>query len=148
MNTRKINISFAKSGSGSRTARAVLPIKWTDELGITPENRDVFITLYKNSIIICKEQIIKKNPKEIFELIYNEIKEVIKEEKFITFQRIYSIIEFTMLQYNQNTDYSAVFYKKIIKFLDKHNYLLKKINGKSCYCMIDSSKTNVEKNPN
>lgn len=148
MDTRKINISFAKSGSGSRTARAILPIKWIDKLEITPENKDVLITLYENSIIIHKEQITEKNINDVFYLICKKIRTILKKNKFITLSKIYTIIEFNLLQYNQDKNKLEFIYDKIINTLEKNNYSFKQINGLNGYSIKETSKTNVEKNSN
>ena len=43
MKRRKVNIAFTKSGVGSRNTRIILPVKWIDNLGISFENKKVFI---------------------------------------------------------------------------------------------------------
>lgn len=55
MKTRKLKISFNKSGSGSISASVRLPISWLKELGLTQENREVSINFDNNKIIIEKE---------------------------------------------------------------------------------------------
>lgn len=56
MRKRKLNIQFAKSGSGSRTTRLTLPVSFIDELKITEEDREVNVMLINNKIIITKEE--------------------------------------------------------------------------------------------
>lgn len=55
METRKLKITFNKSGSGSISASVRLPISWLKELGLTQENREVSINFDNNKIIIEKE---------------------------------------------------------------------------------------------
>ena len=55
MKTRKLKISFNKSGSGSISASVRLPISWLKELGLTQENREVSVNFDNNKIIIEKE---------------------------------------------------------------------------------------------
>ncbi|MDK2584237.1 AbrB/MazE/SpoVT family DNA-binding domain-containing protein [Romboutsia sedimentorum] len=53
---RNLKISFTKSGSGSESTRVSLPIKWIRELGITPDDREVEVTLEDDKIIISKKK--------------------------------------------------------------------------------------------
>lgn len=55
METRKLKITFNKSGSGSISASVRLPISWLKELGLTQENREVSVNFDNNKIIIEKE---------------------------------------------------------------------------------------------
>lgn len=55
MKKRKLNISFTKGGSGSRTTRLTLPVSFIDELKVTEDDREVNVTLVNNKIIITKE---------------------------------------------------------------------------------------------
>lgn len=56
MKKRKLNILFTKGGSGSRTTRLTLPVKFIDELNITENDREVNVILVNNKIIISKEE--------------------------------------------------------------------------------------------
>lgn len=56
MEKRKLNIQFAKSGSGSRTTRITLPVSFIDKLGITADNREVNVIYVNGKIIITKEE--------------------------------------------------------------------------------------------
>lgn len=47
---------FAKSGSGSITARLAVPKKWLNDMGVTPEEREVELEYLEEK----KEIIIKK----------------------------------------------------------------------------------------
>ena len=49
MKVRKQNISFLKSGSGSLNSRIMLPITWVRELGLSQEEREVYICLLYTS---------------------------------------------------------------------------------------------------
>lgn len=51
---RILNVSFAKSKSGSTTTRLTLPITWLRELGITEEDREVIVKMEGDKIIIEK----------------------------------------------------------------------------------------------
>ena len=54
MESRSLNISFNKSGSGSITPKLCLPITWLREMDIDQENKKVIVSLIDNSIIIRK----------------------------------------------------------------------------------------------
>ena len=54
MKTTDLKIQFNKSGSGSLTPRVTLPASWIEELNITPEDREVIVTLLDDSIVIRK----------------------------------------------------------------------------------------------
>ncbi len=56
MEKRKLNIQFAKGGSGSRTTRLTLPVSFIDKLGVTADNREVNVTYVNGKIIITKEE--------------------------------------------------------------------------------------------
>lgn len=54
--SRDLKVTFNKGGSGSMSSRITLPISWIrDHLGITPEKRDVEVTLEDDKIIIKKK---------------------------------------------------------------------------------------------
>lgn len=57
MKAKKLNISFLKSGSGSLNSRIMLPITWVRELGLSQEEREVY--MYQ----IGEEIVIRKTPK-------------------------------------------------------------------------------------
>lgn len=44
---RVTKVSFGKSGAGSRTTKLIIPVTWIDEMGITPDDREVNIKLKK-----------------------------------------------------------------------------------------------------
>lgn len=69
MEKRKLNIQFAKSGSGSRTTRITLPVSFIDKLGVTEDNREVNVIYVNGKIIITKEEY-----KMTREDLYNEYK--------------------------------------------------------------------------
>lgn len=56
MEKRNANVMFAKNGQGSRTTRITLPVNWVDVIGVTEENRKVFIYQVAGEIIITKEE--------------------------------------------------------------------------------------------
>lgn len=56
MEKRKLNIQFAKSGSGSRTTRLTIPVSFIDKLGITVDSREVNVIYVNGKIIITKEE--------------------------------------------------------------------------------------------
>ena len=56
MEKRKLNIQFAKGGSGSRTTRLTLPVSFIDKLGVTADNREVNVVYVNGKIIITKEE--------------------------------------------------------------------------------------------
>lgn len=60
MEKRILKITFNKSGGtaskGGMTTRLTLPKTWVDEMGITPEDREVQVTFQDGKIIIEKKQ--------------------------------------------------------------------------------------------
>lgn len=59
MDSRKLNVSFNKSGRGTYTPRITLPIKYIKDMGITNEDRQVKVQYNFEK----KEIIIRKNDK-------------------------------------------------------------------------------------
>lgn len=55
MEERSLNVSFGKAGNGGRVARITIPVKWLDEMKITPEQREISVKLKDNKIIIEKK---------------------------------------------------------------------------------------------
>lgn len=57
--TRELKVVFNKSGGtaskGSYSPKISLPKKWIDEMGITPDERDVKVTFEDKKIIIEKK---------------------------------------------------------------------------------------------
>lgn len=56
MESRKINVMFQKSGSGSISTRISVPKSWIDQMGITKENRGILIEFDGKKIIIRKPE--------------------------------------------------------------------------------------------
>lgn len=52
METRTLNVSFGKSGSGNITPRLIIPKKWIDEMGIELDNREVIASFDGERIVI------------------------------------------------------------------------------------------------
>lgn len=59
MEKRKLNLSFYKSGSGGVSTRLAIPKKWADELELTPDDRELEVSLDKEN----KRIIIEKSKK-------------------------------------------------------------------------------------
>lgn len=53
---RTLNVSFNKSGSGSISTKLNIPITWMRELSVSPEDREVEVTLEDDKIIISKKK--------------------------------------------------------------------------------------------
>ena len=56
METRKLKITFSKSGAGNITPRLTLPKKWIDEMDITKDSREVIVDFKDNEIRIRKNK--------------------------------------------------------------------------------------------
>lgn len=54
MEYRKAKLIINKSGSGSLTTRATLPIKWIKEMGLNEEERNLVLEFDGEKIIIKK----------------------------------------------------------------------------------------------
>lgn len=54
METRILRLIYSKSGAGNITPKLTLPVKWTKELGLTTEEREVEVTYDGDKIIIKK----------------------------------------------------------------------------------------------
>ncbi len=59
MEKRKLKLSFYKSGAGSISARLAIPKKWADELELTPDDRELEVTLDKENKKIIIEKLHK-----------------------------------------------------------------------------------------
>jgi len=53
---RELNMQFQKGGSGSITTRLCIPKSWSDELGITKDERVVTVTFEDDEIKIKKKE--------------------------------------------------------------------------------------------
>lgn len=49
-------ITFNRSGSGSKSGKIVIPVAFLELLDINEENREVFITLENDAIVIKKQK--------------------------------------------------------------------------------------------
>lgn len=78
MEKRKLNVSFNKSGSGSITPRLTLPATWIKELGISQEEREIFIYKIGDNIILSKDE-------NDFKFAKMEIDSIIEEKGYILF---------------------------------------------------------------
>lgn len=78
MEKRKLNISFVKSGSGSITSRVILPTIWIREMGISQEEREIFVYKVGDNIAISKAENDLKFAKM-------EIDSIIEEKGYILF---------------------------------------------------------------
>ena len=92
MKVKKLNISFLKSGSGSLNTRIVLPITWVRELGLSQDEREVY--LYK----IGEEIVIRKIPrifdkKEAARIAFDEVKKIISIKEYIEHREIIEILK-------------------------------------------------------
>lgn len=56
MEHRDLKVMFAKSGSGSITTRLAIPKKWANDMGLSPEEREVEVTYTDNKEIIIKKK--------------------------------------------------------------------------------------------
>ena len=54
MESRNLNVSFNKSGSGSITPKLCLPITWLKEMDINQEDKGIIVSLFDDSIVIRK----------------------------------------------------------------------------------------------
>lgn len=59
MEQREAKLIINKSGSGSLTTRATLPISWIKELGLGEDNRELLLEFDGEKIIIKNKKIIK-----------------------------------------------------------------------------------------
>ena len=59
MEQRELKVIFNKSGGtagkNSTTARVTIPNKWVKEMGLSPENREVFVEFDNKKITIQKK---------------------------------------------------------------------------------------------
>ena len=51
---RELNVSFGKNGQGTTTTRLAIPKKFFEKIGISEENRKVYVKLYQDRITIRK----------------------------------------------------------------------------------------------
>ena len=103
MEKRKINISYTKSGSGSRSTRIALPVKWVDLIGSTPEDREVFIYQFGDSILI-KKTALEWNYKEAVDYSLEDIKKIIRTRNWIDLEEVAKIVEATLTTYFENNE--------------------------------------------
>lgn len=98
MKVRKQNISFLKSGSGSLNSRIMLPITWVRELGLSQEEKEVYI--YQ----IGEEIVIRKTPKlfdkkEAAKITFKEVEQIISNKEHIEYREIIEIIKTVIESY-------------------------------------------------
>lgn len=90
MKVRKQNISFLKSGSGSLNSRIMLPITWIRELGLSQEEREVYIYQIGEEIVIRKTPMIF-DKKETAKIAFEEIDKIVVNTEYIEFGDIVEI---------------------------------------------------------
>lgn len=92
MKVRKQNISFLKSGSGSLNSRIMLPITWVRELGLSQEEREVYIYQIGEEIVIRKTPM-NFDKKEAAKIAFEEVKQIILIKQYIEHVEIIEIIK-------------------------------------------------------
>ena len=92
MKVRKQNISFLKSGSGSLNSRIMLPITWVRELGLSQEEREVYIYQIGEEIVIRKTPM-NFDKKEAAKIAFEEVKQIILTKQYIDHVEIIEIIK-------------------------------------------------------
>jgi len=92
MKVRKQNISFLKSGSGSLNSRIMLPITWVRELGLSQEEREVYIYQIGEEIVIRKTPM-NFDKKEAAKIAFEEVKQIILTKQYIEHVEIIEIIK-------------------------------------------------------
>lgn len=92
MKVRKQNISFLKSGSGSLNSRIMLPITWVRELGLSQEEREVYIYQIGEEIVIRKTPM-NFDKKEAAKIAFEEVKQIILTKQYIEYVEIIEIIK-------------------------------------------------------
>ena len=92
MKVRKQNISFLKSGSGSLNSRIMLPITWVRELGLSQEEREVYIYQIGEEIVIRKTPM-SFDKKEAAKIAFGEVKQIILIKEYIEHVEIIEIIK-------------------------------------------------------
>lgn len=92
MKVRKQNISFLKSGSGSLNSRIMLPITWVRELGLSQEEREVYIYQIGEEIVIRKTPM-NFDKKEAAKIAFEEVEQIISIKEYIEHGEIVEIIK-------------------------------------------------------
>ena len=92
MKVRKQNISFLKSGSGSLNSRIMLPITWVRELGLSQEEREVYIYQIGEEIVIRKTPM-NFDKKEAAKIAFEEVKQIMLTKQYIEHVEIIEIIK-------------------------------------------------------
>ena len=92
MKVRKQNISFLKSGSGSLNSRIMLPITWVRELGLSQEEREVYIYQIGEEIVIRKTPM-NFDKKEAAKIAFEEVKQIILTKQYIEHVEIIEIVK-------------------------------------------------------
>ena len=92
MKVRKQNISFLKSGSGSLNSRIMLPITWVRDLGLSQEEREVYIYQIGEEIVIRKTPM-NFDKKEAAKIAFEEVKQIILTKQYIEHVEIIEIIK-------------------------------------------------------
>ena len=92
MKVRKQNISFLKSGSGSLNSRIMLPITWVRELGLSQEEREVYIYQIGEEIVIRKTPM-NFDKKEAAKIAFEEVKQIILTKQYIEHEEIVEVIK-------------------------------------------------------
>lgn len=137
MEKRKINISYTKSGSGSRSTRIVLPVKWVDLIEVTSEDREVFIYQFGDSILI-KKTALEWDYKEAVAYSLEDIKKIMRTRSWIDLEEVAKIVETTLATYFENneikikTQFNSLI-RPMIDWLEKNSNEFTDSN-KSYYC--------------
>ena len=121
MERRKLNISFTKSGQGNISTRIILPTSWIKELGISQENREVFVYKLNNEIII-RTTPLDFDKKEAIKLSINEIKKILSKKKYYTFADEVKVVEkIILLYFEKDSKEYKKYFNAIIGGIDDWN---------------------------
>lgn len=124
MKKKKINVSFTTSGAGSRSTRVILPVKWIDKIGITQEDREVYIYQFGDSILI-KKSALKWEQREAVNFTLQDIQKIFEKRGWITYEDIIEVGENTLKAYfddnkRENKNKTGELYNKINDWLQKN----------------------------
>lgn len=128
MKKKKINVSFTTSGAGSRSTRVILPVKWIDKIGVTQEDREVYIYLFGDSILI-KKSALKWEQREAVNFTLQDIQKIFEKRGWITYEDIIEVGENTLKAYfddnkRENKNKTGELYGRIDDWLQKNKKCL------------------------
>lgn len=139
MEKRILKVSCGKTGAGNDNYKISLATKWIKKLGVTKENREVYVYQFGDSILIKKAPL-EWNQKQCLEFILADINPILEAKGWMEFHDIAKIEIDTFEAYfdddkDKKNKYWGAIYGCVGDWFEKNSsIILDRINKKTYYC--------------